>query len=149
MISFLMCSSTLSHAQVKTKDSIPVDDYSNRKFAGVFLAGKDIAQQKASTLVIIDNKFYFLDDKTFTQLDPSSIKEMTVIKDEKSRSSINNIILITTKYSTSPSHKENPFTHSSDKPDLLHQVFQILRRPDVKRLIIGDETNNVVFHVLK
>ena len=53
--------------------------------------------QEQSTIVVINNKIYSLDDIAFRQLDPSKILEMNIVKDDASTSSIKAIIFIKTK----------------------------------------------------
>ncbi len=50
-----------------------------------------------STIVVMNNKIYSLDDWEFQKLDPSQILEMNIVKDNASTSNIKAIIFIKTK----------------------------------------------------
>ncbi len=50
-----------------------------------------------STLVVIDNKIYATEDAEYVNLNPSMIKDIKLIKDQKSKTGINAIIFIKMK----------------------------------------------------
>jgi len=97
LISFYLFVHVACFAQ--SKDSISqINDYSNRKQVDISLMLKDNKKSIESTLVIINNKIICkIDDKYFKELDNKNISNLQIILDEKSKSSITKIVIITTK----------------------------------------------------
>jgi len=94
----LLCSAAV-FSQDNRRDSVPdlFDDYSNRKPVDISVMYNDFLKTKESTIVIIDQKIFAIDDKNFKNLDKSKIKSMQLVKDEQSETKIKNVIIITTK----------------------------------------------------
>jgi hypothetical protein len=92
---------SVSYSQTLQTDTTKpyLEDYSNKKWSGKALttSGIDFLRTKSSTLVLINNKMFKIDDREFTALDPSKIEKMDIIKDESSKSCIKYVIMITTK----------------------------------------------------
>ena len=91
--------SVCATAQNMPQDSLQAqpNDFSNRKQVDLLLLQQDIARTKANTIVIIDQKIVSIDDELFRRLDYTKVKKMEVIKDDDSKTTIRNVILITTK----------------------------------------------------
>lgn len=52
---------------------------------------------KKKTLVLINQKIYTIEDLEFRMLDPNSILEVEIIKDEQSKTEIDRLIIIKTR----------------------------------------------------
>ncbi len=72
-------------------------DYSNGNWKPSNILYLDYLAQLEKTLIIIDNKFYKLNSKEYTELNKDSILNMEIIKDDNSESPIKIVIIITTK----------------------------------------------------
>lgn len=90
--------SKYNYSQNKPLDTIPnmKQDFSNRKVYDVSSIVGDYFKTKESTIVVIDNKFYSIDDRKFKDLSKDKINSIEVIKDEQSKLKIKYIIIIKT-----------------------------------------------------
>lgn len=57
----------------------------------------DFSEFNNSTIVVIDNKIYSTKDVEYINLDPTKIKDLKVIKDQKSKTGVKAIIFIQLK----------------------------------------------------
>jgi hypothetical protein len=71
-------------------------DFSNRKVYNTSFLFADYLKTKESTIIVIDNKFYSIDDRKFKDLNKDKIKSIEVIKDDKSKLKIKYIIIVKT-----------------------------------------------------